>query len=689
MTNHRWMILLFLVLPLVVFAQPDSVWTHWYGGAGTDNGYAVLETPDHGLAIAGETRSYGAGGSDFWLIKTDSTGDTLWTRTYGGTSDETCYGMAQTSDGGFVLAGRSNSFGGSWGGYLVRTNSTGDTIWTHKYGGAARDEFAAVLPTSDNGFVLGGYTISYGAGSGDFWLLKVNANGDSLWSHTYGGALSDQCYSLTATVDGGYLLAGSSESFGNGHSQSPDFWLVKASSTGDSLWSRTFGGDSMDVCYSITPFGNGYALGGYTQSYGAGNSDFWVVKVSSTGDSITSRTFGTIRQDFCQAIRQTSDGGLLISGDVDNGAAGGSNFWLIKANANLDSMWNSVSGGVSVEHCRAVIETHASDFVMAGSTYSYGTGIPNVWVVESATPSAFITAFPDSVNFDTVLLGSFAETTLIIRNTGTYPANVTDVQMPEGYSTTFSGDAVVPPSGNLPVLIRLDPPTEGLYNDTVRVISSAPNSPFMVRVYGICLVPTQIIVTTPDSINFGSLLVGTQRDTLLHIRNIGTAVTHVISILPPHGFTTTYLGDHAIQSGAEITATIRFMPDSAGIFDDSLRIISTSPDSPTLVPVRGIGLSSAVPERTGTTLPRDFALTAFPNPFNPVTQLRFDVPKAGRVMLAVYDVNGRLAEMLADDVFAAGRYSMEFDGSRFSSGVYFARLQSRDHSVTQKLIVMK
>jgi len=296
---------------------------------------------------------------------------------------------------------------------------------------------------------------------------------------------------------------------------------------------------------------------------------------------------------------------------------------------------------------------------------------------------------PDSINFGSELLGSHHDTTIVIHNEGTYSAHVTSVLTPAGYSTTFTGDVLLPPLGNTTTTIRFDPPTEGQYNDTVWVISTAPDSPTLVRVYGTCIAATQILVTTPDSINFGSLLVGAHRDSVLHIQNVGTAPTHLTSIEPPQGFSTTYIGDHLIQPGQEITAVIRFQPDSAQVYDDSLRLISTSPDSPTLVPVRGVGLASGTSSRSGVVVPHKFALSAFPNPFNPVTELRFDVPRAGHVTLAVYDVDGRLVETLAKDVFAAGEYAASFDGSRLASGTYFARMEAYGFDATAKLVLMK
>ncbi|HEY3294097.1 MAG TPA: T9SS type A sorting domain-containing protein [bacterium] len=588
MKNHRAIFLLLLCLPLTGMAQPNVLWTQWFGGPQTDNGYAVRETPDSSIAIAGETRSFGVGGSDFWLIKTAANGDTLWTRTYGGPQDETCFALEVTPDSGLILAGRSNSFGGGWSGWAVRTTATGDTLWTHKYGGAQRDEFAAVAVTPDSGFVFVGYTLSYGAGSGDFWVVRTNGSGDTLWTRTYGGDGSDQCYAVQNAAGGGFMLAGSTESFGNGHTGSPDFWLVSISATGDSLWSRTYGGSGSDVCTSLAPLGNGWALGGYTQSFGAGNSDAWIVQTGTTGDSLTSRTLGTPRQDYCYALQQTGDGGLIIGGEVSSEAmAGGANYWLVKADVHLDTLWNCVFGGTSVEHGRAVTQTMSGDYVMTGSTYSYGAGIPNVWTVKCATP-------------------------------------------------------------------------------------------------------TRSIIAIPDSFHFGNVLVGAHRDSVITVRVTGTYETILDSVTAPHGFTTDYPGiPISLEPQQDFLVSVRFQPDSLGVFDDTIRIYSNSPGSPTTVLVRGNGAANGTDDPKPVLLPREFALGSFPNPFNPQTTLTLDVPFAARLHVDLYDVNGRLVRTLSHSLFTAGQHRLTVDGTQLASGVYFVRMEGTAVSLTRKLVLMK
>ena len=214
------------------------------GGAADDWAYSVQQTADGGYIVAGYTNSFGAGDYDFYLVKTNSQGDTLWTRTYGGSDDDWAYSVQQTADGGYIVAGYTYSFGaGDDDFYLVKTNSQGDTLWTRTYGGSGDDEAYSVQQTADGGYIVAGYTSSFGAGSGDFYLVKTNSQGDTLWTRTYGGSGYDGAYSVQQTADGGYIVAGYTGSFGAG---SDDFYLVKTNSQGDTLWTRTYGGSSND-----------------------------------------------------------------------------------------------------------------------------------------------------------------------------------------------------------------------------------------------------------------------------------------------------------------------------------------------------------------------------------------------------------------------------------------------------------
>ena len=252
-------------------------WNKTYGETNGDYAYALVQTGDDGYALAGFTNSFGAGWSDFWLIKTDAVGNALWNRTYGGTLNDFAYALVQTTDDGYALAGWTDPFGvGDADFWLVKTDAVGNALWNWTYGGTLKDAACALVQTTDGGYAVTGGTFSFGAGICDFWLVKTDASGSMMWNWTYGGTNHDWAYALVQTSDGGYALAGLTKSFGAG---SEDFWLVKTDASGNMLWNRTYGGTSDDRAYALVQTTDGgYALTGRTFSFGADEGDFWLVK---------------------------------------------------------------------------------------------------------------------------------------------------------------------------------------------------------------------------------------------------------------------------------------------------------------------------------------------------------------------------------------------------------------------------
>jgi hypothetical protein len=227
-----------------------------------------------------------------WLVKTDADGNAQWNRTYGGEGWDDCFSLLATSDGGYALAGDTASFGsGMWDMWFVKTDADGNAQWNRTYGGSSNDIAHSMVRTSyDGGYAIAGETHSYGAGEYDMWLVKTYVTGAVQWNHTYGGADNwDKANSILWTSDGGYALAGETLSYGAG---GIDIWLVKTDVWGNVQWNRTYGGKENEVANTIveTPDG-GFALGGYTDSYGAGSDDGWLVRVASTSPpSSTSQT---------------------------------------------------------------------------------------------------------------------------------------------------------------------------------------------------------------------------------------------------------------------------------------------------------------------------------------------------------------------------------------------------------------
>lgn len=408
-----------------ISASGEKMWDRTYGGSKDDELTVVLQTSDGGYIVGGSSASPISGDkteankgacysyactSDYWIVKLDADGNKLWDRTIGSSSDDHLTSMEQTSDGGYILGGYSYSdIGGDKseapkGGcvvgncppdyWVVKINSTGDVVWDKTLGGDNADLLTSVKQTIDGGYIVGGYSNSSASGDKsetfvgicsedtgycppDYWVIKLDAEGDKQWDRTVGGSERDYLVSVAQTSDGGYILGGSSGSSISGDKTeaskgvcryndslsevvcTPDYWIVKLSAAGKIEWDRTIGGSEGDGFTSLLLTSDGgYLLGGSSGSPISGDktevkngscfyddygdyfctSDYWIVKVDAFGYKEWDRTFGGSDYDDLNALEHTSDGGYLLGGysgsniskDKTEPSKGAADFWVIK-----------------------------------------------------------------------------------------------------------------------------------------------------------------------------------------------------------------------------------------------------------------------------------------------------------------------------------------------------------------------
>jgi hypothetical protein len=223
----------------------------------------------------------GIGNWDVSLIKTDSSGNKTWDKAFGGWTQDVGQSVIQTMDGGYIIAGRTVSYavGGS-DVYLIKTDSSGNKTWEKTFGSTGVDGGESVSQTADGGYIIAGWTNSYGAGLYDVWLIKTDSSGNKTWDKTFGGVSNDRGCSVSQTTDGGYIISGWTESYGAGNH---DVWIIKTDTNGNKTWDKIFGGTGDDEGNSgIQTTDKGYVIAGITDSYGAGAGDIWLLKVSDT-----------------------------------------------------------------------------------------------------------------------------------------------------------------------------------------------------------------------------------------------------------------------------------------------------------------------------------------------------------------------------------------------------------------------
>jgi len=400
-----------LILTLILLATAICLagWARTFGGSSADWGKSVIQTREGEYIVAGVTYSFGAGINDAYLIKINTNGDTVWTHTYGGYYEDDASSVLQTDDGGFVFTGRTETTMDSLEDIcIVKTDIEGDTIWTHAYGGSENDWGKSIIQTTDGGYVVSG-VFEYNSFThipSVVCLLRTDANGDTLWMRTYGGSNYDQGMSVVQTIDEGFIVTGYTSSFGAGYT---DVYLIKTNVDGDTVWTRTYGGSNSDVGFSVVQTSDGgYIVAGATESFGAGGSDVYLVKTDSDGDTTWTRTYGGGSYDRGYSVAQTSDGGYIVAGVTESFGAGGSDVYLVKADAVGETIWTRTYGGSYNDMGYSVAQTSDGGYIVAGvtaagdvylvKTDSLGyTGIEEN--LPAAKPAAFaISAYPNPFN---------------------------------------------------------------------------------------------------------------------------------------------------------------------------------------------------------------------------------------------------------------------------------------------------
>jgi hypothetical protein len=475
-----WAAMLIGLLGQVLYAQPmDTVWTHRYGGFGSEWAYAAVRTADSGFVLAGSTTSstHFSTYSDFWLLKINSQGDSLWSRNYGGRFRDAAYSIIQTPDSGFLVSGYSSTDSYDWvrAAVVFKVNASGDSLWSIRFNPIYYGVCASLSPSADGHYYVAG---NWGREGNGVCLAKITDNGSTLWSLSNYRNLGNQTFSAIGTPDSGALVTG---------------WVH-------------------GTCYTA------------------------LVRYNSDGDTLWTRRFDQYIDNHPYCIRSTDDGEFVLSGSIATGSQINRNGWIVKLNRAGSIEWQNEIGQTNRDEFFAVQALETGGYVLAGFTHPADRSDPDFWVVRTDEQG------------DSVWSASFGDTS----------------------------------------------------PDTARAIVPTADGDFLV---------------------------------------IGT---------------TTFA-------------------DSGGADFFAVKLHPAIPNATPREPVLASG----------------YALSAYPNPFNPSTQIEFKLPGAGLATVAVFDILGQQVATLQSGPLAAGTHRVTFDGQRLPSGIYFVRLESASHHETMKLVLMK
>jgi Secretion system C-terminal sorting domain len=463
--------------------------------------------------------------------------DTMWTRKIGGAGIDVGNEIIQTSDGGFVIAGYTTSFGaGQRDAFLVKLDSLGNILWQKTYGTNLLEQAYSVKETYDGGLIISAFVY---AATANLFLIKTNQNGDTLWTRNIGYSGNDYGTNIQLTEDGGFLVVGYTDS--NISNGDRDIWLLKLDSTGTFLWQRTYGGTDAEEGFKLLKLSDGNLLiSGYSQSFGSGDRDGWIVKADSSGNFIWSKSFGVGGYDEFTAAAEDESGELYITGTTES--SGDRNLWIVKTDSGGNHLFTKAYGGSQWEWGHDIKRTNDGNFIVTGFNQSNSSGLRQLWILKIDQQG------------DTLW-------TKLIRS----------VNGSEGYS----------------------------------------------------------VIQTPDN-----------------------------------GFSATGFASSS-GTGPDVWV-IRLKPDgTSGIEDEIFE------------------------------LPTTFYLEQnYPNPFNPSTSIQYAISSRQFVQLKVYDVLGNEIAILVDEYKSAGKHEVEFNLAQvskpeISSGVYFYQLRAQNFVETKKLVLLR
>lgn len=689
--------------------------------ATTDGGY--LFAGETYSDVTGDVSQSPRGENDFWILKTDAQGAKQWDARFGGTDAEQLSVIQQTFDGGYIIGGFSNSGKdgdksqdnrGYYDYWIVKTDVNGSKQWDKRFGGSAYDQLYQVLQTSDGGYLLGGASQSdTDAGGGksqdnigngnDYWIVKINSSGTKQWDKVFGGDSYDEMTDMLSTPDGGYLLFGqSSSSAGYDVSDASrggkDFWLIKIDANGTKQWDKRYGGDASEYANKILQTSDGgYILSGSTTSNesgdvsqpGYGSDDLWVIKIDVAGNKQWDKRFGGSSRDVSGIVIETSNGGLLVGGISSSNTSGcktqnsrGDDYWVVRLDSLREQLWDTRFGGVEAESLADILQTSDGNYLLGGWSDSPAGGdksednYPSVsktdfWVVKISEAVFTNSIFTNQITPLAYHAGD--EASVPFTATGAYAAENNYTVQLSSASGNFSspiniGTLNSKTSGTISAAIPITAQAGTHYR--IRVVSSNPavtgtDNGQDIMINAQCAVPsgsfTSNIKTTSAKVNW-DMVPGAQTYSVRYRKTGTTSWTKTTTQLnykklSPLGPNTQY--DWAVKSVCEAGTLSSDWCATQNFTTKPLRFENDE---------------------------EEISFGVFPNPVADAATILFTLTQDSPVLLELLSVEGKLIMTIADENFEKGNQLIHLSRQSISSGIYLLQLTTAEGSRTEKLV---
>jgi len=615
-TVQLFVVIIFLQSPL----YPQVNFEIIYGGLNEEHGSVVELTSDGGYIVGGSTESFSGGSLDLFLIKLNTIGDIEWSKTYSTLGDERISNIKQASTGDYYIVAWLEGGFGFLDILVMKVDQNGEQIWSRNFGGVEADEPRGLSITENGGILVSGYVASFGFGAKDLQFIKFNADGDIEWAKTLGTVFEDHNFRNIVTTDGNYLFSGATD-FTGYLNWNPT--LIKTDTLGNIIWAKRFPGSVVDWGRGLIEYSNGgYLMVGETETFGIGQSDIYVIKTNSSGIVLWAKAFGGAGNDVGYAITEAGDETLAITGYSNSFGFGGYDMFLLLLEPNGDFRRMNVYGNINDEQAFEIKLTDDNGFIMTGRRYTNSFGASDIYIVKTnslgKTDCSYLSVEPVVTDV---------------------PINSMDVNF--GSSSIISVATPVLATNNWEpaslVFCRVIPVELGLFDYEVNYDKV-----------------TLIWETVTETNNQGFKVFKDDKE-IGFIPGSGTTIE-------PHHYS--YI-DENVENGTHFYSLIQIDYDGTG---EKVGEIEVNVNNK----------------------PVDYSISQnYPNPFNPTTTIKYEIPELSFVAIKIYDVLGNEMATLVSEEKQAGEYKIEFFAENLPSGIYLYTVQAGKFTDSKKMILLK